>query len=210
MRLSQYALRVPQTKHQKGDPAPFTPIEDYAVIGDLQTVAMVGRKGSIDCLCFPEFDSPSIFAAHIDPENGSRYQIEPQWEDYREKPLYLPDTNVLITRFLSDEGVAEISNYMLLSEDGSDCDQALVRRAKCMHGRATFRLRFEPRFNYAQSGHKAEQKDAHTIVFTSKGDDGLQICLRSDQSLSLKDGDAFAEFTLKKMRRPASCSKMRA
>lgn len=179
-------------------PKDYPPIEDYAVIGDLRTVALVGRNGLIDCLCFPEFDSPSIFAAHIDHERGGRYQIEPQFTDCREHQLYLPDTNVLITRFLANEGVAEISNYMVLSEDGSDCEQALVRRAKCVHGEATFRLRFEPRFDYARSDHKASQDCEHVLQFESQGEDGLKIRLRSDHPLKLKDNDGYAEFTLLK------------
>jgi GH15 family glucan-1,4-alpha-glucosidase len=181
----------------KSETQHFPAIEDYAVIGDLRTVALVGRMGSIDCLCFPEFDSPSVFAAHVDREKGGRFQIEPQWTECREQQLYLPDTNVLITRFLANEGVAEISNYMVLSEDGGDCEQALVRRAKCVHGEATFRLRFEPRFNYARSAHKAEQEDPHVLRFDSEGRDGLQIRLRSESPLELRDKDGFAEFTLR-------------
>jgi GH15 family glucan-1,4-alpha-glucosidase len=183
---------------KQANPKKYPPIEDYAVIGDLRTVALVGRGGSIDYLCFPEFDSPSIFAAHVDREKGGRFQIEPLLKDFWEKQLYLPDTNVLITRFLADEAVAEISNYMVLSEDGADCEQALVRRVKCVHGTASFRLRFQPRFNYAQSPHQVEQRDTHVLRFVSEGEDGLEIQLRSNQSLTLQDGDGYAEFTLEK------------
>lgn len=176
----------------------FPLIEDYAVIGDLRTVALVGPRGSIDCLCFPDFDSPSIFAAHIDRENGGRFQIEPQLSDFKEKQLYLPETNVLITRFLSEEGVAEISNYMVLSEEPGDCEQALVRRAKCVHGEVTFQLRFEPRFDYARSKHRATQIDPHHLRFESQGDDGLSILLHCNHPIDLKDGDGAAAITLHK------------
>jgi GH15 family glucan-1,4-alpha-glucosidase len=80
---------------------PYLPIEDYGVIGDLETVALVGRNGSIDWMCYPHFDSPSVFAAILDDEKGGRFQIAPTREDVNCKQMYVPDTNVLLTRFLS-------------------------------------------------------------------------------------------------------------
>ncbi len=136
----------------------YPPIEDYGIIGDLRTAALVGPRGSIDFLCFPEFDSPSVFCANADREKGGRFQIEPLLEDMNQKHLYLPDTNVLINRFLSKEGVAEISNYMVLCQDQPECEQALVRRVRCVLGKVSFRLQFEPRFNYARSKHEAVQE----------------------------------------------------
>src|SRR5262245_10845610 len=78
----------------------YAPIEDYGVIGDLHTVALVGKDGSIDFLCLPYFDSPSVFAALLDAERGGRFQIAPALDTAVRKQLYLPDTNVLLTRFL--------------------------------------------------------------------------------------------------------------
>src|SRR6266478_4208500 len=78
----------------------YAPIEDYGIIGDLHTVALVGKNGSIDFLCLPSFDSPSVFAALLDAERGGRFQIAPQLGEAARKQLYLPDTNVLLTRFL--------------------------------------------------------------------------------------------------------------
>ena len=80
----------------------YAPIGDYGVIGDLHTVALVGMDGSIDFLCLPSFDSPSVFAALLDAERGGRFQIAPLLDDAARKQLYLPDTNVLLTRFLDD------------------------------------------------------------------------------------------------------------
>jgi len=76
----------------------YAPIEDYGVIGDLHTVALVGKDGSIDFLCLPSFDSPSVFAALLDAERGGRFQIAPQLDDAAHKHLYLPDTNVTSRR----------------------------------------------------------------------------------------------------------------
>src|SRR5215472_10064446 len=90
----------------------YAPIGDYGVIGDLHTVALVGVDGSIDFLCLPYFDSPSVFAALVDAERGGRFQIAPLLGSAARKQLYLPDTNVLLTRFLDATGVAELSDFM--------------------------------------------------------------------------------------------------
>src|SRR5947208_17150734 len=89
--------------------AAYAPIENYAVIGDLRTVALVGRDGSIDFMCFPNYDSPTIFAAMLDWKKGGRFLLAPVLEGAKHTQLYLPDTNVLLTRFLSAEDVAEVS-----------------------------------------------------------------------------------------------------
>src|SRR5215213_8683880 len=90
----------------------YQPIENYGIIGDLNTVALVGLNGSIDFLCFPDFDSPTIFAALLDKDKGGFFSIAPVAHDFKNKQLYLPDTNVLLTRFLGREGIAEITDFM--------------------------------------------------------------------------------------------------
>ncbi|NBB78490.1 MAG: glycoside hydrolase family 15 protein [Verrucomicrobia bacterium] len=187
---------MPQNTEESSLQTRYTAVEDYGIIGDLRTAALVGVDGSIDFMCFPEFDSPSIFCANADAEKGGRFQIQPQLESMREKHLYLPDTNVLITRFLSEGGVAEVSNYMVLSDAAEACEQALVRRAKCVHGEVRFRLFFQPRFNYARSGHRVESECEDVLRFTSEGEDGLSLRLRAGVPLEIRDGDGYAEFTL--------------
>jgi hypothetical protein len=90
----------------------FQPIENYGVIGNMRSVALVGMDGSIDFLCYPDFDSPTVFAALLDDKQGGCFQIEPQLTDMRIWQLYLPDTNTLLTRFLAEEGVAELTDFM--------------------------------------------------------------------------------------------------
>jgi Domain of unknown function (DUF5911) len=90
----------------------FQPIENYGVIGNMGSTALVGINGSIDFLCYPDFDSPTVFAALLDDEKGGRFQIEPQLTNMRIRQLYLPETNILLTRFLAEEGVAELTDYM--------------------------------------------------------------------------------------------------
>ena len=103
----------------------YKPIEDYGIIGDLHTVALVGKDGSIDFLCLPSFDSPSVFAALLDADRGGRFQIAPRLDDAVHKQLYLPDTNVLLTRFLSDSGVAEVSDFMPVEEAAGSFGEGL-------------------------------------------------------------------------------------
>ncbi len=94
----------------------YLPIEDYGIIGDMHTAALVGKNGSIDWFCYPFFDSPSIFGAILDDKKGGRFRIYPACDCLTQKQLYWPETNVLITRFLSAEGVAEVFDFMLPSK----------------------------------------------------------------------------------------------
>ena len=87
---------------------PYQPIENYGVIGNMRTAALVGMNGSIDWFCCPSFDSPSVFAAILDENKGGYFQICPESSDVSTKQLYWPETNVLLTRFLSANGVAEV------------------------------------------------------------------------------------------------------
>ncbi len=173
----------------------YLPVEEYGIIGDLRTSALVGINASIDFLCWPKFDSPSIFCANADAKKGGRFLIEPYLEKPKHVHLYIPDTNVLLNRALSDDGIAEVSNYMIV-DDGDPTHQALVRRVKCVHGTIKFRVLFQPRFNYARSDHSAVLQ-GNDAVFESKGEDKTAIRLRSDVPLSISDtGDAVGEFTL--------------
>ena len=120
----------------------YLPIESHGIIGDLNTVALVGMNGSIDFMCFPNFDSPSIFAALLDDERGGVFEVRPKLENAREKQLYLPDTNILLSRFLSPEGVAEISDFMPVAALGPA--HTLVRRAKTVRGDIRYQMRCAP------------------------------------------------------------------
>src|SRR5258705_13196283 len=96
----------------------YAPIGEYGIIGDLHTVALVGMDGSIDFLCLPQFDSPSAFAALVDADRGGRFQIAPVLRGAVRKQLYLPDTNVLLTRFLDAGGLPEVSDFMPVEDAG--------------------------------------------------------------------------------------------
>ena len=114
----------------------YQPIENYGVIGDLHTVALVGMDGSIDFMCAPRFDSPSVFAALLDDKRGGRFRLAPLLEGAQQKQLYLPDTCVLLTRFLSDDGVAEISDFMPIEEGRHAHDVEAVPKQQLLHAAA--------------------------------------------------------------------------
>jgi GH15 family glucan-1,4-alpha-glucosidase len=139
-------------------------IEDHGIIGDLRTVALVATNGMIDWLCFPHFDSPSVFAALLDPQKGGHFCVCPEvkpGQDPREivhKQFYWPETNVLVTRFYSADGVGELIDFMPLGvQDEKHRDQPvrkLVRYIRVVRGRMPFMLDCLPAFNYARDSHQ--------------------------------------------------------
>jgi GH15 family glucan-1,4-alpha-glucosidase len=172
-------------------------IENHAIVGDLNTVALVALDGTIDFMCFPRFDSPSIFASLLDEERGGMFSIKPSLNGAKHKQLYLPDSNILLTRFLSADGVVEISDFMPVEEAG--VSHNLVRRVKCVRGESEIRMMCAPRFNYGRSTHKAgrEAGAGTEIIFTSEGPDGLALRLTSSRPMEIVNGDAVATFRLK-------------
>ena len=171
----------------------YQPIGNYGVIGNLHTVALVSMRGSIDFMCFTRFDSPSIFAALLDAEKGGFFDIQPQSDDVDFKQLYLPDTAVLLTRFLSDEGVAELTDFMPVKTTEENC--VLVRSVVVTRGRVPLRMRCQPRFDYARAKHSVKG-NKHEVTFTGKTDPELSFRLISDVPLVIDGKDVYAEFTL--------------
>src|SRR5690348_15355716 len=131
---------------------PYKNIDNYGVIGDLLTVALVGIDGSIDWRCLPRFDSPSVFGAILDEKKGGAFRIWSTAEG-RTKQMYLPDTNVLVTRFLSTDGVGEVVDFMPW-HDSSHGAQAIVRIVRCVRGSVPFSLNCAPAFDYARQSHE--------------------------------------------------------
>ena len=172
----------------------YQPIENYGIVGDLNTIALVSLRGSIDFMCFPDFDSPSIFAALLDDVKGGRFEIVPAFDQMKTKQLYVPDTNVLLTRFLSKDGVGEITDFMPVEElyNGKE----LIRRVTTVRGQVKYKLHCEPRFNYARSEHTLESKSANEIIFTSKGADKIVLRLLSTVPVQIQNDLVVAEFTL--------------
>jgi len=166
----------------------YLPIAEHGIIGDLHSIALVGTDGTIDWYCCPRFDSPSVFGSILDTGRGGRYRISPATDDWTPKQLYLPDTNVLITRFLTPGGVGEVQDFMPIQPPG-----APVRRVLGVRGEMRFRIEVEPRFNYG--------RDAHELFFHESGVlfRSPELCLALETATPLRqhgEADVHAEFTL--------------
>jgi GH15 family glucan-1,4-alpha-glucosidase len=141
-------------------------IANHGLIGDLQTAALVTTDGSIDWFCFPRFDSPSVFGALLDHQRGGRFQIRPASDAFDTKQMYLPDTAILVTRYLTEEGVGEITDFMPVSGTVATDHHQVVRLVRCVRGKMTFEVDVEPRFDYSREPHKMQLTE-HGAVFTS-------------------------------------------
>jgi GH15 family glucan-1,4-alpha-glucosidase len=133
-------------------------IADHGLIGDLQTSALVSTDGSIDWFCAPRFDSPSIFASLLDAKKGGFCSVRPKVDVFSTKQLYLPDTAVLITRFLTEEGVGEVVDFMPVADDAGVATKRhrIVRIVRCVRGEMTFVIDIAPRFDYGREPHETE------------------------------------------------------
>jgi GH15 family glucan-1,4-alpha-glucosidase len=173
----------------------FEPIENYGVIGNMRSIALVGVNGSIDFLCYPNFDSPTVFAALLDDESGGRFQIQPQLAKRRVRQLYLPDTNILLTRFLAEEGVAELTDFMPIGTDGEQPNE-IIRTVSVIRGKVEFKMRCEPRLNYARCAHTVSI-EGERAVFSPASGSCPALALYSTIPLQQESQDATSEFSLR-------------
>ena len=172
----------------------YRPIENYGIIGDLHTTALVGMDGSIDWLCLPRHDSPSVFAAILDDEKGGRFTISPDTEGATCKQLYWPDTNVLVTRFFTPDGVGEVTDYMPIGvSDGGRGRHQIIRRVEVVRGTMTFRMECTPAFDYARKEHETRIVPGGATFHSSD----LSLGLASFFPLQKQGNGAVAEFTLR-------------
>jgi GH15 family glucan-1,4-alpha-glucosidase len=169
-------------------------IEEHGVIGNLRTVALVATNGSIDWCCLPNFDSPSVFGALLDDARGGHFQISPTVAGLRTRQTYLPDTNILITRFLHPDGVAEVVDFMPVHRGESpERPHRIVRRVCVVRGALPFRLDCRPAFDYGRARHEAAPKSEGILFHTSQ----LALWLQGTVPLRLEQGGAMAEFDLR-------------
>jgi GH15 family glucan-1,4-alpha-glucosidase len=173
----------------------FEPIENHGVIGNMRSIALVGVNGSIDFLCYPDFDSPTVFAELLDDEKGGCFQIQPQLKERRVRQLYLPDTNILLTRFLAEQGVAELTDYMPIGNDGEQPNE-IIRTLAVIRGEIDFKMRCQPRFNYATDGHTVNIEDRYAIL-SPASDVCPPLALSSTVPLGQQSQDVISEFRLR-------------
>lgn len=171
----------------------YEPIENYGIIGDMHTVALVSTHGSIDWLCFPKFDSPSVFAHLLDDEKGGYFQICPQKQEFTQKQVYWPDTNVLITRFLSPDGVVEVIDYMPVRRGNrQEKPHEIVRQVKGVRGEMPLKVYCRPAFNYARDSHTTSINE-YGAAFHSPS---LSLGLSSTATMRKEGSGVISEITI--------------
>ena len=173
----------------------YPDISKHGLIGDLQTAALVSTDGTIDWMCCPRFDSPSIFASLLDHDRGGHFRVAPDRDDYVSRQLYFPDTAILITRFMTPDGTGEVVDFMPVTEGSATDRHRLVRLVRVVRGSMRFRMEVQPRFDYGRKPHELHLSDDGALFVS----DDLTLTLhRADvpgrslreQGTSLKrDGD---------------------
>ena len=174
-------------------------IGDYALIGDCHSAALVGRDGSIDWACFPRFDSPSVFAAVLDPEKGGAFAVNPR--RVREtRRSYLDDTNVLVTTFVCESGVLELVDCMPVERSDPDDPRdvrphhSILRRARCLEGTVEASVRVDPRFEYGSFYPRFRSTGPHSAEVVGGAD---AVYVQSTLPLGCTDGAVEATWSLK-------------
>src|SRR5262249_54091195 len=160
----------------------YPPIADHGLIGDLQTAALVTTDGTIDWFCCPRFDSPSVFAALLDRRRGGYFRIAADEPDCVTKQLYFPDSAILITRFMTSEGVGEVIDCMPIDDPTTaTAHHQLVRRVRVVRGSMRFALDCVPRFDYGRRPHELVMAERGAVFSTPD----LILTLHVDTSLAL-------------------------
>lgn len=176
----------------------YPAIQDYSVVGDCRAAALVSRYGSLDWLCWPRFDSPSIFAAILDPQHGGRWSIAPA--DVRDiSRKYVPDTNVLETTFYCANGTAVLTDLMPVADEQTKAksllpDHELIRQIECTAGEVNVQVLFQPRRDYGTRA--AVLHDRRSLGIRMGTRSGV-YWLRSNCSLCIHDDNASGIFHLR-------------
>src|SRR5437667_1670145 len=144
----------------------YRPLRSYAAVGDGGTVALVAADGSIDWLCIPDLDSPSVFAAVLDSARGGRFELQPEIPFDVERS-YLSDTNVLQTTFITDRGRVRVTDAMTLPS-GLAPGRELVRRIEGLSGRLPLQWSVEPRVGYGSRPGRLEQRLGFPIAIAGR------------------------------------------
>ncbi|HEU4771165.1 MAG TPA: trehalase-like domain-containing protein, partial [Candidatus Udaeobacter sp.] len=166
-------------------PAEVTRIQDYAIIGNGRSAALISKRGSLGWLCWPRFDSPSIFGAILDPKSGGHWRIRPA-NDSKVSRRYIESTNVLETTFLEASGQIVLTDFMPVASEESKGralwpEHELVRQIKCQQGEVEVVMQFSPRLDYGRVAPKIKDTgkfgwriDTGTNLFILRGDIDLE------------------------------------
>lgn len=172
---------------------PPRPIADHGAIGNMATIALVATDGTVDFLCWPDFDSPSVFAALLDPERGGHFTVAPEDGDMRVIQTYLPDTNVLLTQWLGEECNVEVTDFMVGPEELGHGPVRLLRRVRVSRGQARIGIDCQPRLDYARQ-RPAVEVGHDQVLFSAPGAPRLR--LSAPVRFTATDGGATASVLL--------------
>ncbi|SFW34056.1 glycoside hydrolase family 15 protein [Luteibacter sp. UNCMF366Tsu5.1] len=177
---------------QRENPVPGRTIGEHGVIGNLDTVALIASDGTLDFMCWPHLDSPTAFAALLDPDKGGSFSITPALDDTRRMQLYVPETNILVTRWMSEQGSVELTDFMPHPEAKVRVPRCVVRRVRVPRGRVRIEACCRPRLDYAAGAPEANEY-GDTVVFV---DGASALRLGASVPLTTGDGEARATFEL--------------
>ena len=175
----------------------YAPIGDYAAIGDGRTVALVARDGSVDWLCLPNLDSPSVFAAVLDADRGGRFALQPEIPANVER-RYLPDTNVLETTFTTGRGVVRVTDAMALPSSDLGPARELIRRVDGIAGQVPMRWRITPSFAYGAVPPRLERRGSIPVAIG--GRDAVAVCSWDAGEAHIEDGAILGRFVARRSR----------
>ncbi|MER6348887.1 glycoside hydrolase family 15 protein [Streptomyces sp. NPDC001595] len=144
-------------------------IENHGLLGDLQTAALVTTDGTVDWLCLPRFDSPSVFGALLDKDKGGHCTVRPRSATHATKQLYLPDTAILVTRFMTEEGAGEVLDFMPVTGSTATDRHQLVRMVRCVRGSMSFEIEVAPRFDYGRTAHRLHLTEQGAVFEPDEG-----------------------------------------
>jgi GH15 family glucan-1,4-alpha-glucosidase len=177
-------------------------IADHGLIGDLQTSALVTTDGCIDWFCAPRFDSPSIFGALLDQQQGGHFRVRPTGDAFASKQLYFPDTAALITRFMTEAGVGEVVDFMPVAGAIASSRHRIVRMVRCVRGEMKFAVDIAPRFDYGRETHTTHLTEDGAVFEGAAGTSMTLNLVREpdDQRMGRtwvdENGDVHSEVTL--------------
>jgi GH15 family glucan-1,4-alpha-glucosidase len=164
----------------------YAPIREYALVGDGRTGALIARDGSIDWLCLPNVDSPSVFARILDAERGGSFRLEPAIPFEAER-RYQPNSNVLETTFTTAEGRVRVTDAMTLTDIKRISPmRELVRKVEALSGTVPLNWLLEPRFGYGRADTRIERR--HGRWFAHAGADALMLGLCDAGDGEVRDG----------------------
>lgn len=174
------------------NPVPGRHISEHGIVGDMDTAALVATDGTVDFMCWPHIDSPTIFAALLDPENGGEFSVVPSLDDANRMQLYVPETNVLITRWMSEEGSVELVDFMPHPDAKLRVPRALVRCVRVLRGKVDIHARCRPRLDYAREVPDVEAYGETAVFHAGKH----SLRLAATVPLKMGKGEAEAQFSL--------------